>query len=104
MAQDGVSARTRPAARVAVVIVTYNSADVLGECLHALADEGTPLAAVVVADNASKDETCEIAGRFADLDVTVVQTGRERGIRRRRERRYPGSGPERRGRHPGAEC
>ncbi len=79
MAQDGVSARTRPAARVAVVIVTYNSADVLGECLHALADEGTPLAAVVVADNASKDETCEIAGRFADLDVTVVQTGRNGG-------------------------
>ncbi len=41
-------------ARVAAVIVTYNSADVLGDCLRSLSDQGTPLAAVVVADNASQ--------------------------------------------------
>ncbi|PEG56088.1 glycosyltransferase family 2 protein [Mycolicibacterium diernhoferi] len=74
-------ASVRPAgwARVAVVIVTYNSAGVLGDCLRALADEGTPLAAVVVADNASRDETCQIARDFADLDVTVAEIGRNAG-------------------------
>lgn len=79
MTQGEVSMRAPAVARVAVVIVTYNSADVLGECLHALADEGTPLTAVVVADNASRDETCGVAERFADLDVTVVRTGRNGG-------------------------
>lgn len=73
------TARSTGEARVAVVIVTYNSAEVLGDCLRALADEGTPLAAVVVADNASRDETCGIAEGFADLDVTVVQIGRNAG-------------------------
>ncbi|MBU8812010.1 glycosyltransferase family 2 protein [Mycolicibacterium goodii] len=79
MTRDEDFTRATDVARVAVVIVTYNSADVLGDCLRALADEGTPLAAVVVADNASRDETCGIAEDFADLDVTVIRTGRNGG-------------------------
>ena len=66
-------------ARVAAVIVTYNSADVLGDCLRSLSDQGAPLAAVVVADNASRDETRDIAEEFADLPMQVVDLGRNAG-------------------------
>ncbi|WP_336209645.1 glycosyltransferase family 2 protein [Nonomuraea sp. LPB2021202275-12-8] len=67
-------------ARVAVVIVTYNSADVLEGCLASLtAGAGeVQLADVVVADNASKDDSTAIADR-ADLPVKVVQLGRNAG-------------------------
>ena len=75
-------------ARVAAVIVTYNSADVLGDCLRSLSDQGAPLAAVVVADNASRDKTRDIAEDFADLPVRVVELGRNAGLRRRGERGY----------------
>jgi N-acetylglucosaminyl-diphospho-decaprenol L-rhamnosyltransferase len=59
--------------RVAVVIVTYNSADVLGRCLASLpADVGE----VVVADNNSRDGTVEIAKEHS---ARVVQLGRNAG-------------------------
>jgi len=64
---------------VAAVIVTYNSADVLGSCLRSLSEQGMPLAAVVVADNASRDNTCAIAEEFANLPVQVVKLGRNAG-------------------------
>ncbi|MEV0162878.1 glycosyltransferase family 2 protein [Nonomuraea fuscirosea] len=67
--------------RVAVVIVTYNSADVLQGCLDSLpaGAAGVELAAVVVADNASKDDSTALAAARADLPVTVVQVGRNAG-------------------------
>ncbi|MGY4648093.1 glycosyltransferase family 2 protein [Mycobacterium sp. URHB0021] len=65
--------------QVAVVIVTYNSADVIGDCLTSLAEQETPLAAIVVADNASKDGTVDIAKNFAGLPVQVVELGRNAG-------------------------
>ncbi|WP_327108462.1 glycosyltransferase family 2 protein [Nonomuraea glycinis] len=66
--------------RIAVVIVTYNSADVLEGCLASLpaGAAGVELADVVVADNASKDGSTAIADR-ADLPVKVVQLGRNAG-------------------------
>jgi N-acetylglucosaminyl-diphospho-decaprenol L-rhamnosyltransferase len=65
--------------RVAAVIVTYNSADVLDDCLRSLSDQETPMAAVVVADNASTDKTRDIAEDFAALPVRVVELGRNAG-------------------------
>ncbi|TDD11494.1 glycosyltransferase family 2 protein [Nonomuraea deserti] len=64
--------------RVAVVIVTYNSASVLAGCLDSLARgaEGVELADVVVADNASRDDSVAVAERAG---VTVVQVGRNAG-------------------------
>ncbi|GAB3911489.1 glycosyltransferase family 2 protein [Kibdelosporangium lantanae] len=59
--------------RVAVVIVTYNSADVLGRCLATLPDD---VSEVVVADNNSRDNTVEIA---KSASVRVVQLGRNAG-------------------------
>jgi N-acetylglucosaminyl-diphospho-decaprenol L-rhamnosyltransferase len=65
--------------RVAAVIVTYNSEEVLGDCLRSLAEQGMPLAAVVVADNASTDKTCDIAEDFAALPIRCVELGRNAG-------------------------
>ncbi|UBU13955.1 glycosyltransferase family 2 protein [Nonomuraea gerenzanensis] len=64
--------------RAAVVIVTYNSADVLQGCLDSLRGgaRGVELAEVVVADNASKDDSAAIAEKAG---VTVVQVGRNAG-------------------------
>ena len=69
-----------PGARVAVVIVTFNSGDVLAGCLRSLAGQvGVDLSAVVVADNASKDDCVAIAEAATDLPVRVVQLGRNAG-------------------------
>ncbi|MFB4272375.1 glycosyltransferase family 2 protein [Nonomuraea sp. GTA35] len=64
--------------RAAVVIVTYNSADVLPGCLDSLprGAEGVELAEVVVADNASRDDSAAIAEKAG---VTVVRVGRNAG-------------------------
>ncbi|SDC92092.1 glycosyltransferase [Actinokineospora iranica] len=58
---------------VAVVIVTYNSAEVVGDCLRALpaALDGVADARVVVVDNASTDGTAEVVAA-ADPDAKIV--------------------------------
>jgi N-acetylglucosaminyl-diphospho-decaprenol L-rhamnosyltransferase len=76
---DDVNAGMTGHARVAAVIVTYNSADVLGDCLLSLSEQAAPPAAVVVADNASRDKTRVIAEDFADLPVQVIELGRNAG-------------------------
>jgi GT2 family glycosyltransferase len=66
---------------VAVVIVTYNSADVLAGCLASLPAgmRGVALVEVVVADNASTDGTVDIAARTAGMPVRVLRMGRNAG-------------------------
>lgn len=60
--------------RVAVVVVTHNSADVLPACLESLRGaEGVELTAVVVVDNASDDTSTEIAKATDGLPISVVQ-------------------------------
>ncbi|WP_030925977.1 glycosyltransferase family 2 protein [Streptosporangium amethystogenes] len=67
--------------RVAIVTVTYNSADVIEGCLRSLAEgaRGVRLAHVVVADNASRDRTLEIVRETTGLPLQVVQLGRNAG-------------------------
>jgi N-acetylglucosaminyl-diphospho-decaprenol L-rhamnosyltransferase len=65
--------------RVAVVIVTYFSADVLGGCLDSLTDQGVTLTDVVVADNGSTDATLKVATQERELPVRVVELGRNAG-------------------------
>ncbi|HEV8558508.1 MAG TPA: glycosyltransferase family 2 protein [Actinophytocola sp.] len=67
--------------RIAVVIVTYNSADVLAGCLEALKDgaRGVRLTDVVVADNASADESLRIAKEATGIPIRTVQLGRNAG-------------------------
>ena len=67
------------AARIAVVIVTFNSAEVLVGCLDSLPSQGVDLSHVVVADNASRDGCLAIAEAMTQLPVQAVQLGRNAG-------------------------
>lgn len=65
---------------LAIVIVTYNSAEVLEGCLRSLKSQGVRLASIVVADNASQDHSVAIAQAAADdLPIQTVQLGRNAG-------------------------
>lgn len=50
--------------RLSVVVPAYNNADVLSECLGALARTVAPEDEILVADDASTDDTRDVAGRF----------------------------------------
>jgi N-acetylglucosaminyl-diphospho-decaprenol L-rhamnosyltransferase len=68
---------------IPIVIVTYNSREVLADCLGSLPAgcHGVDVPLVVVVDNASRDDT-ETVARAADsaeLPVRVVQLGRNAG-------------------------
>src|SRR6202012_5016754 len=61
-------------ARVAIIIVTYNSAAEVGACLDALRGLGD--VEVLVIDNASADDTCgEVGRRGVSLIANSVNTG-----------------------------
>ena len=69
-------APTQP--RVVAVVVAYNRRDLLVEVLDALARQDTPLAKIVVIDNASTDDSAEVAaaaGPLVDLEVLGRNTG-----------------------------
>ena len=59
---------------VAVVIVTYNRADVLVGCLDGLAGQTSPPEAVFVVDNASTDHTRAVLEARSDLPLHVVHS------------------------------
>lgn len=67
--------------RIGAVVVTYNSADVLSECLRSLGEaKDVQLATIVVADNASRDDSVAIAAAAAQtLPVRVREMGRNAG-------------------------
>jgi N-acetylglucosaminyl-diphospho-decaprenol L-rhamnosyltransferase len=67
--------------RVAVVIVSYNSAETLEGALASLdaMPASVRLDAVVVADNASADASVKLAESFTGLPVRIVQTGHNAG-------------------------
>jgi N-acetylglucosaminyl-diphospho-decaprenol L-rhamnosyltransferase len=66
--------------RVGVVIVTFNSGRFLAKCLSSLpvALDGTELTAIVIADNASTDDTEQVA-RTVRPDVQLLPMGRNAG-------------------------
>lgn len=61
---------------VVVVVVTYNSADVLPDCLNALSTglEGLSVTSVLVVDNASSDDTVERARDTAPC-ARIIHSG-----------------------------
>ena len=67
--------------RIAVVIVTHNSADVVGGCLAALpaSAKDVELTDVIVVDNASTDESLRVAKEAAGQPVEIVQLDRNAG-------------------------
>ena len=62
-------------ADVSVIIVTFNSTDHIADCLHSLRQAGE----VVVVDNASADDTCEIVAREAP-EATLIRNSSNRGF------------------------
>jgi N-acetylglucosaminyl-diphospho-decaprenol L-rhamnosyltransferase len=70
-----MTASRSPIVKIAVVIVTHNSADVIGGCLAALPDgaETIELTDVIVVDNASSDESVRIAREAPGLPIQVVE-------------------------------
>lgn len=69
--------------RVTIVVVTYNSADVLGDCLAAISLHAPGVPTLVV-DNASDDESAETA-EGAPL-VTVIRSAENEGFSRANNR------------------
>jgi rhamnopyranosyl-N-acetylglucosaminyl-diphospho-decaprenol beta-1,3/1,4-galactofuranosyltransferase len=65
------------ATSVTAVVVTYNRAALLAECLDAIAAQTTPPDRVVVVDNASTDDTPALLSQRTDVDAVrlVVNTG-----------------------------
>lgn len=63
--------------RVTVVTVAYNSAAVIGSCLEALADAPH----ILIADNASSDDSADVARRTAP-QAEIVATGANLGYGR----------------------
>lgn len=57
---------------VTAIVVTYNSSAHLGDCLKGLLDDPSGPGQVVVVDNASADDSLEIAQSFARRDERVV--------------------------------
>ncbi|WP_235737137.1 glycosyltransferase family 2 protein [Nocardioides alcanivorans] len=65
--------------RVAVVIVTYNRADLLDLTLAGLAAQTRLPDAVVVVDNASTDHTADVIARHRELPLDVVRSEENTG-------------------------
>src|SRR5207342_2644258 len=65
---------SKPRERVAVVIVTYNRADLLDRMLDGLAAQTRPADAVFVIDNASGDHTAEVLNNRLDLPLHVTSS------------------------------
>ena len=65
-----------PGSRVAAVVVNYNAASHLVACVESLCAEG--VADIVVADNASRDDSARLLGE-SGLPARFVPTGRNRG-------------------------
>jgi rhamnopyranosyl-N-acetylglucosaminyl-diphospho-decaprenol beta-1,3/1,4-galactofuranosyltransferase len=64
---------------VAVVIVTYNRADLLSRCLDGLASLERRPDAVYVVDNASSDHTGEVLGGRTDLPLHPIRSEQNLG-------------------------
>lgn len=65
--------------RVAAVVVTYNRWALLQQCLRALAEQTTSLAAIWVIDNASTDGTGEAIQKLELPNLIYRNTGRNLG-------------------------
>ena len=65
--------------RIAAVVVTYNRASRLRECLNALLSQTRPLDEILVIDNASTDETAQMLANDFGARLTVVRLAENTG-------------------------
>ena len=64
--------------RISAVVVAWNRRDLLRECLSALAAQTRPLDAIVVVDNASDDDSAQVAREILP-DVRLIRLTRNTG-------------------------
>jgi glycosyltransferase involved in cell wall biosynthesis len=64
---------------VSVIVPTKNSAKTIGPCLESIANQSYSNVEIVVVDNHSEDDSCDIAKRYTDK---VFQHGPERSAQR----------------------
>jgi len=62
--------------RVSIVVVSYNSADVLGDCLASI-ELHAPGARAIVVDNASSDASADVAQAAGSFVTVIRSTGNE---------------------------
>ncbi|MGP7959874.1 glycosyltransferase [Sanguibacter sp. A247] len=62
----------RPGGRVVAVVVAFNRRDLLQDALDALAAQTRPLDAILVVDNASTDDSADVARRHPAAPVVVT--------------------------------
>lgn len=74
-AWTGIYQRTLTETRISFIVVTYNSAAVLGDCLRLL--QRFPNGEIIVVDNNSADDSADIAER---LEVKVVRNAENLGF------------------------
>ncbi|WP_017934815.1 glycosyltransferase family 2 protein [Nocardioides sp. Iso805N] len=72
MSHSTSSANVPAIETVAIVVVTYNRADLLQVMLKGLAELDRPADAVIVVDNASTDHTADVLGAWASAGSTDV--------------------------------
>jgi GT2 family glycosyltransferase len=63
--------------RLSVIVVTYNEQDVVGACLEALVPQLRPEDELIVADNASRDQTLEVVRRTAPQATILTMESNE---------------------------
>ncbi|MDN5855704.1 MAG: glycosyltransferase, partial [Actinomycetia bacterium] len=82
--------------RVVAVVVTWNRRDLLVESLDAVRGQSTPVAAIVVVDNASTDGTDEVLAAYDGLDVVTLSenTGGAGGFAAGLDRALAEHGPD----------
>ncbi len=58
---------------IAIVVVNWNSGDYLARCIEALLNQSTPVAKVIIVDNASTDHSLETVTDLSDTIKIVCQ-------------------------------
>lgn len=66
--------------RVSVCIPTFNAAKYLRECIESVLAQTYPDFELLISDDGSSDNTCEIAASFSDARIRVCRLGRNMGI------------------------
>lgn len=67
-----VTLRLRKAAKISIVVPTYNSAATIIDTLESIRDQQWPNTEVIIIDGASKDRTVELAKSFVGHGLIVV--------------------------------
>ncbi|HLV01085.1 MAG TPA: glycosyltransferase family 2 protein [Acidobacteriota bacterium] len=73
-------ASPRSVAQVSVVVVNHNRAGLLKECLKSLLNQSVPPLEVIVVDNGSRDESCDLVRSFSNSRIRLVSLSENRGF------------------------